>query len=50
MFVASIALAHALKKTNTNVTGQMMSNSFFAQSFLAHWTLSPGATSLCIAV
>ncbi len=35
MFVARIALAHAFKKTNKNVTEQMPSNSVLAQIFLA---------------
>ncbi len=50
MFVARIALAHAFKKTNTNFTEQMLSNSDLAQIFLALWTLKPGAASLCSAV
>ncbi len=46
---AHIALAHAFKKTNKNVTEQLTSNRVLAQIFLALWTLSPGATSLCSA-
>ncbi len=49
-FVARIALSHVFKKTNKNVTEQMMSNNVLAQIFLALWTLSPGATSSCSAV
>ncbi len=49
MFVARIALAHAFKKTNTNVTEQLTSNSVLAQIFLVLWTLNPGAASLGIA-
>ncbi len=49
MFGARIALAHAFKKTNTNVTEQLTSNSVLAQIFLVLWTLNPGAASLCIA-
>ncbi len=45
MFVARIALAHAFKKTNTNFTEQLPSNSVLTQIFLALWTLNPGATS-----
>ncbi len=33
MFVARIALAHALKKTNTNVPEQLTNNSVLAQIF-----------------
>ncbi len=49
MFVASITLAHAFKKTNTNVAEQLTSNSVLAQIFLALWTLNPGPASLCSA-
>ncbi len=49
MFVACIALAHALKK-HENVTEQLTSNSVLAQIFLAFWTLNPGAASSCSAV
>ncbi len=35
MFVARMALSHAIKKTNKNVTEQMTSNSVLAQNFLA---------------
>ncbi len=50
MFFARIALAHAFKKTKTNVTEQLTSNSVLAPIFLALWTLSPGAASLCSVV
>ncbi len=35
MFVARIALAHAFKKNNTNLTEQLMSNSFSTDFFRA---------------
>ncbi len=39
------------KKTNKNVTEQLMSNNVLAQIFIALWTLNPGTTtSLCSAV
>ncbi len=50
MFVAHIALERAFKKTNKNVTEQLMSNSVLAQIFLMLWILNPGATSSCSAV
>ncbi len=50
MFVARIALAHAFKKTNKDVTEQLTSNSVLEQIFLMLWTLNPGATSSCSAV
>ncbi len=50
MFVACMALAHAFKKKNTNVTEQLTSNRVLAQIFLALWTLNPSAASLCSAV
>ncbi len=50
IFVARMALAHAFKKTNKNVTERLMSNSVLAQIFLALWTLSPGAASSYSAV
>ncbi len=50
MFVAHIALEHAFKKTNKNVTKQLMSNSVLAQIFLTLWILNPGAASSCSAV
>ncbi len=39
------------KKTNTNVTEQLASNSVLAQIFLALWTTlwNPGTVSLCSA-
>ncbi len=54
MFVACIALAHALKKTNTDVTEQLTSNQIFCSNqksarsadFLALWTLNPGVARL----
>ncbi len=49
MFVARITLAHAFKKTNTNVTEQLTSNSVLVQIFLALSTLNPGAVSSCSA-
>ncbi len=50
MFVARIALAQALKKTNKNDAEQLTSKSVLAQIFLGLWTLNPDATSLCSAV
>ncbi len=47
MFVTRIALAHAFKKTNKNVTEQLTSNNVLEQIFLAFWTLNPDATSSC---
>ncbi len=47
VFFARIALAHAFKKTNINVTENLPSNSVLAQIFLTLWTLNPGAASLC---
>ncbi len=50
IFVAHIALSHAFKNVNKNVTEQLTSNSVSAQIFLTHWTLNPGAASSCSAV
>ncbi len=48
MFVACIALAHAFKKTNTNVTKQLRSNSVLVQIFLALWTLNCELVQRCL--
>ncbi len=45
MFVTRIALAHAFKKTDKNVTDQLTSNNVLEQIFLAFCTLNPDATS-----
>ncbi len=44
--VAHIAMAHAFKKTNKNVTEKLPSNSVLAQIFLALWTLVPRACAV----
>ncbi len=45
MFVERIALAHVFKKTHTNITEQLMSNSVLVQIFsrFGLWTLAPRA-------
>ncbi len=50
MFGARIALAHAFKKTNTNVAEQLTCNMVLVQIFLVLWTLNPGASNSCSAV